>query len=326
MASWPLSNEGRRSENQSTFDQYIVFVATIQKPIRQQFTIRDLENMSGIKAHTIRMWEKRYNLFDPQRAGNNVRYYSQDDLRKWLNVSSLYHLGYKISAIAEMSETVLRETVQHACVTDVPHPVAHHAFMLAMLTFDTSLFSRTFKNLVDIYPFGDVYRHYLVPLLERIGFMWQTGTVTIAHEHFLSNLIRQKLYLEAEKIQFSPIIESKEVFVLFLPENEIHELGLLFVHYELLRQGHRSIYLGQSVPLKALCDLQGSYSSIIFVSSFTVEPGDDHLIAYLKEASHLLLRKGQDELRVSGQKIQKLDKRPSIPGIRYILPGEPIVP
>lgn len=297
----------------------------MHKPIRHQYTIRDLENMSGIKAHTIRMWEQRYQLFTPERGGNNVRSYTQDELRKWLNVASLYHLGYKISAIAEMNDQKLRDTVRKESASDLPHPVAQHAFMLAMLTFDTTLFHHTYDNLMALHPFREVFRQYLVPLLEQIGVMWQTETVTVAHEHFLSNLIRQKIILEAEKDRPASLIKTKRVYVLYLPENEIHELALLFAYYELQRLGHHAIYLGQSVPLQSLRDLHAAFTAITFITSFTVEPASDQVIPYLKEAGKLILRKGKDELRVSGRKILMLDKKPVLPGILYVHPGDPLV-
>jgi MerR family transcriptional regulator, light-induced transcriptional regulator len=288
------------------------------QPFKERFTIQDLENLSGIRAHTIRIWEKRYNLLHPSRAGNNVRYYSQADLQKLLNISTLYNHQFKISRLASMSDAELVEQVRRETLSGNHDAYAIHALKLSMLTYNQPLFDQTIRQLQASKSFRDIFTGIFYPLLNDIGLMWQTGTITIAHEHFLSNLIRQKILLQIEHLQAASYAPEAKTFVLYLPVNEIHELGLLYCHYELLQHGYRSIYLGQSVPVHVLHDLQAHYAELCFVTSFTIEPADDKLKEYMKEISTSLLRPGKDEFWASGRKIQALPTRPRQKGIKYI--------
>lgn len=287
-------------------------------PFKERYTIQDLENLSGIKAHTLRIWEKRFQLLHPQRAGNNIRYYSQNDLQKLINVSALYRHKYKISSIASLSNEELMEAVRKETLKHFTDDFAGHALKLAMLTYNQPLFDQTFQQLLARKSFREIFSTVLLPLLNDIGLMWQTNTLTIAHEHFLSNLIRQKILLQIEKLQEVPLPAKAKVFVLFLPVNEVHELGLMYSEYELLLRGYRAVYLGQSVPIEALKDLQAVFPEIIFVSAFTIQPSDEKLNDYLKKVSQSLLRKGKDELWVSGRKIQSLSPKPKLQGVKYL--------
>lgn len=291
-------------------------------PFKERYTIQDLENLSGIQAHTLRMWEKRYNLLHPVRAGNNVRYYSPQDLLKWLNVTALYHQGLKISKIAALSNKELQEHVKQATQSDASGQLIIHTLKTAMMTFDQPLFDATIGPLLVQKPFREVFRTVCIPLLQETGLMWQTNTITVAHEHFLSNLLRQKLLHQIELLMARPSSNSKKVYVLFLPSNEVHELGLLYSYYELLIHGHRCIYLGQSVPLDALQDVKTYFPRLIYITAFTIYPADEHLKDYLHTISRDLLRKGKDELWVSGRKIQPASCRPALAGIHYLLSPE----
>jgi DNA-binding transcriptional MerR regulator len=289
------------------------------QPFKERFTIQDLENLTGIQAHTIRIWEKRYDLLHPLRAGNNIRYYAHTDLVKLLNISALYRRNFKISKIASMSDTELVETVRKISLQNPDDEDANHALKLAMLNYDQPLFDETCRKLSRTMSFREIFHNVFLPLLNEIGLMWQTETITISHEHFLSNLIRQKILLQAEQLQSEGYAAGAKVFVLYLPANEVHELGLLYSHYELLAHGHRSIYLGQSVPIEALLDLHGVYPQITFITSFTTQPADDKLEDYLKKVSGSILRKGKDELWVSGRKIHTMTSKPKLAGIKYIM-------
>jgi DNA-binding transcriptional MerR regulator len=289
------------------------------QPFKERFTIQDLENLSGIQAHTIRIWEKRYDLLQPKRAGNNVRYYSQEDLQKLLNISTLYHHQFKISRLASMSDEELVEQVRRETLSGNHDAYVIHALKLSMLTYNQPLFDETFRKLQVSKSFREIFTGIFYPLLNEVGLMWQTGTITIAHEHFISNLIRQKILLQIEQLQSASFAPDVKTFVLYLPVNEIHELGLLYSHFELLQHGYRSIYLGQSVPVNVLHDLQAHYPEICFVTSFTIEPADDKVKEYLKEISTSLLRPGMDEFWASGRKIRALATRPRLKGIKYIL-------
>lgn len=298
---------------------------TSDVPFKDWYTIQDLENLSGIQAHTLRMWEKRYDLLHPSRAGNNVRYYSPKDLRKWLNVAALYQQGMKISKIAALSEKELQGQVLQATQSDTTGQLVIHTLKTAMMTFDQPLFDATIGPLLAQKPFREVFRMVCIPLLQETGLMWQTNTITVAHEHFLSNLLRQKLLHQIEQCGAGQSSASKKVYVLFLPSNEVHELGLLFSYYELLSHGQRCIYLGQSVPLDALQELKAFFPRLIYITAFTIQPAEERLKQYLQTLSRDLLRKGKDQLWVSGRKIQSASSRPPFPGIHYILSPEDFI-
>ncbi len=270
--------------------------------IKEQFQIKDLENLSGVKAHTIRIWEKRYNLLVPERTETNIRYYSLKSLQKLLNISLLNNNGYKISKIAQISEdkipVVVRELITQKGVTNQ----SINSFKLAMLNFDCRLFDSTYNQLLAQKSFREIFLNIFVRLLNEIGILWQTDTISPAHEHFISNLIKQKIQLQIEKLQHQIPENSSKTFVLFLPLNEIHELGLLYLHLEFLLHGYQSIYLGQSVPIENLKDLQRLYPTIHFVSYFTVYPFNDGYQEYVSNIENNILRKNEDSLILLGNK------------------------
>jgi DNA-binding transcriptional MerR regulator len=269
--------------------------------IKTEFTIKDLENLSGVKAHTLRIWEKRYNLLNPQRTDTNIRYYDIVDLQRLLNVSLLYNNGYKISKIAALEKEQLLMAVREFVVRNENADYAIGAFKLAMINFDHSLFNQTYNQLSLKKSFSEIFLSVFVKLLNEVGVLWQTSTITPAHEHFISNLIKQKLHIQIEKAQGLEAVKKEQVFVLFLPLNEIHELGLMFVHMYLLLNGYSSIYLGQSVPIESLIDFHKLYDKVNFVSLFTVMPYDDEILGYINEVETKLIRGEQDKLFVLGR-------------------------
>jgi len=276
--------------------------------IKTEFSIKDLENLSGIKAHTIRIWEKRYNLLKPKRTDTNIRYYSTESLQKLLNVAYLNKNGYKISKISSLDNTGIAQLIKE--VADKEKTTDNHAInslKLAMLTFDQRLFSKTFKELIETKTFKEAFYDALVPLLNEIGLLWQTETITPAHEHFISTRIKQKILLYMEKSRDTKPNDSKKTFVFFLPENEIHDIGLLFVNYELLSRGYQTLFLGQSIPTENLKDLLKFYDDITFISYFTVKPEKDDIVNYLEEFKDLLLVNDTNELWILGYMLESLD-------------------
>ena len=199
--------------------------------IKQHFTIKDLENISGIKAHTIRIWEKRYDLLIPKRTKTNIRLYSNDNLQKLLNIVLLNNNNYKISMIAKMSDDQITKFSRDLALNSAVNDEAINRFKLSMFQFDKILFDKTYQELLVKKKFREVFTDVFIPFLNLIGLMWQTDTLIPAHENFISNLIAQKIQLQTEKIQYSVFKKSK-TYVLFLPENEIHELGLLYLNYD----------------------------------------------------------------------------------------------
>lgn len=281
--------------------------------VKKYFSIRDLENLSGIKAHTIRIWEKRYALLAPERTTTNIRTYSLESLQKLLNITLLYNYGYKISKIAKIPEQELPVVVRELVAKNSTKSHAINAFKLSMINFDLAMFQNTYNNLIAERSFRDIFWEVFIPLLTELGLLWQTETISPSHEHFITNLIKQKIYTSTEKIQTMEPTREDKVFVLFLPENEIHEIGLLFVNYELLLRGYKTIYLGQTMPLESLVDLQKYYPKLYFLSYFTVIPTKDRLEYYIKDFTDILSPDGAAKLWILGRQTEFLmkDKLPA---------------
>jgi DNA-binding transcriptional MerR regulator len=251
--------------------------------VKSVFSIKDLENLSGIKAHTIRIWEKRYNILEPMRSTTNIRNYDLHNLQKLLNIVLLHNYGYKISRIAEHSTEKIELLVREIISEKSSKNHAINAFKMAMINFDQALFFNTYNNLLSEKSFREIFYDVVIPLMNEIGLLWQSGTITPAQEHFISFLIKQKLLINTEKIQILEPTRTDKVFVLYLPENEIHELGLMYLNYEILLNGYKSIYLGESVPIDSLKDMKKYFDNVIYISYLTVEPNKDVINDYLKE-------------------------------------------
>ncbi|WP_178984271.1 MerR family transcriptional regulator [Winogradskyella helgolandensis] len=275
--------------------------------IKDRFSIKDLEHLTGIKAHTIRIWEKRYNLLEPKRTETNIRYYDLASFQKLLNVSYLNNNGYKISKIATIETQKIPQLVREIATETNIESHAINAFKLSMLNFDQALFYKTYESLNKEMTFEDIFFNIFIPLLTEIGLLWQTDTITPAHEHFISSLIRQKVLISTEKIQSKQTFKSEKTFVLYLPDNEIHELGLMFINHEILRHGYRSIFLGQSIPITSLLELKNYYEDIIFVSYFTIKPEKENLLNYLTEFDDLILKTSNTKFWVLGRMLNELD-------------------
>ena len=173
-----------------------------------------------------------------------------------------------------------------------------------MLNFDQSLFYKTYESLLKDKDFESIFYTIFIPLLTEIGLLWQTDTITPAHEHFISGLVRQKILINTELLQAKLQNKSTTTFVLYLPENEIHELGLMFVNYLLLKKGYHCIYLGQSVPILSLKDIQSYYDDIIFISYLTVKPSSEDLRKYLEEFEITLLKNHNSKLWLLGKVLE----------------------
>ncbi|TYB79609.1 MerR family transcriptional regulator [Bizionia myxarmorum] len=274
--------------------------------IKNNFSIKDLEHLSGVKAHTIRIWEKRYNLLEPDRTETNIRFYSLESLQKLLNITFLYNNGYKISKIAEINDVDIADTVRLLSAKDYADDHAINMFKLAMLNFDKSLFFSTYNNLIEHKSFSDIFVEVFIPLMSEIGLLWQTNTITPAQEHFISELIKQKLLVNIEMHQYEKPKNDDKAFVLFLPNNEIHDLGLHFLNYKLSKANYHTVYLGPSVPIQSLKDVLKHYKNVRFISYFTVKPEVENIESYLKEFQEQLLFNG-NELWIFGRMLDHID-------------------
>ena len=275
--------------------------------IKNNFSIKDLENLSGIKAHTIRIWEKRYNVLQPMRTDTNIRLYSLSSLQKLLNITLLHDYGYKISKISTFSEQQIPEMVRGIISTKNAKNHAINALKMAMMNFDQELFNNTYSWLSEQKSFNEIFRQVFIPLMEEIGLLWQTDTITPAHEHFISCLIIRKLQINIEKIESNKPTNLDYVYVLSLPMNEIHELGLLYLHYEIVAKGYKVVYLGESMPIDNLKELKKHFNSIIYISYWTVQPEINIINEYIASMSAELLG-DQTQIWLIGRMVEFIDR------------------
>src|SRR5690606_26753811 len=242
--------------------------------IKQNFSIKDLEHLSGVKAHTIRIWEKRYNILTPERTDTNIRTYDVCNLQKILNVTFLNDHGYKISRIAKLSEPEISKMVKEVAASTSVQSRALNSFKIAMINFDQALFNKTYNSLLETKTFQKIFHEVFIPLLDEIGLLWQTDTINPVHEHFLVGLIKQKLYVNIARLENEIEYIDDSLYVLFLPENEIHDLGILYLNYELNFNKRKTIYLGPSMPLKDMKFLLEIHPNPKFISYLTVGQKD----------------------------------------------------
>jgi DNA-binding transcriptional MerR regulator len=212
------------------------------------FSIKDLENISGIKAHTLRIWEQRYGILKPERSDTNIRHYGDEELKLVLNIALLQEKGgFKISEIAKMSDAELVSHILHLSETSFNHVDHMQALTLAMMDLDEARFQILTRNIVNAHGFEYYMLDVIYPFMRRLGTLWLSGSVGPAQEHFISHLIRQKLISAIDQQDLSLKPNAKRV-LLYLPEGELHEIGLLFANYLFRARKHSVVYLGQSLP------------------------------------------------------------------------------
>lgn len=211
------------------------------------FTIKDLENLSGIKAHTIRIWEQRYQFLKPSRTGTNIRFYSNDELKKVLNIALLNKYGYKISHIDKMGDAELKEKILSLSPMQAQQERIVNDLIQCMVDLDTDELENILDKFIMSRGIERTITQIIFPFLEKIGILWLTNHINPAQEHLVTNIIRQKLIVGIEGTATS--LKINKTILLFLPEGEYHELGLLFMYYLLKSRGVTVIYLGANVPL-----------------------------------------------------------------------------
>jgi DNA-binding transcriptional MerR regulator len=250
------------------------------------YSISDLEHLSGIKAHTIRIWEQRYGILRPVRTATNIRTYCDDDLRRLLNVATLCGRGLRISKIARLSEQEISSAVV-SCHDDA-HDYCQqvHALMVAMLVLDEQQMSSLLAPAIHQLGFEQAMMHVVYPFLQRIGLMWQIGSVSPAQEHFVTHVLRQKMMAATDALSAVPTTAARR-WVLFLPSGELHELALLFMNYVLRARGHHVLYLGQNLPITDLQDICQVYQPHIVCTVLTAAPERDRLQEFVDELRKL---------------------------------------
>lgn len=284
--------------------------------LKNEMSIKELEALSGIKAHTIRIWEQRYGILNPDRTPTNIRTYSNDDLKVLLNISYLNKNGYKISHIAKMSEAERVAKVEE--LFEDSHDFAQHvdALTMAMVELDEARFEKIITKCTIQFGFEQMIEHVIYPFLQKIGVMWMTNAIHPAQEHFITNLIRQKLIVAIDGL---PVHKSDRTdkYLLFLPEGEIHELSLLYTNYLLRSKGKEVIYLGLNVPLEDVQAIAHLYKPEYLFTIITVHPTQKELGRYIKKLSasvdaNILLTGAQiqaypDSLPGNVQKLASMD-------------------
>jgi DNA-binding transcriptional MerR regulator len=220
------------------------------------FSIKDIEAITGIKSHTLRIWEQRYGIVIPKRSDTNIRFYDDHDLKSLLNISILNQKGYKISEIAKLSQEVISEKVMHLNSDCSEYKIQISSLISAMITFDETAFHNLLNTYILQMGLEETFLKIVFPFLIEVGLLWQVGTIFPSHEHFVSNIIKQKVFVAIDG-QVGRFAENRKIFLLFLPEAEKHSLGLLFANYIIRARGHQVLYLGQEVPLLDLRDAFG---------------------------------------------------------------------
>ncbi len=221
------------------------------------FTIKDLENLTGIKAHTIRVWEQRYSFIKPQRTGTNIRYYNSLELKKILNVALLAKYGFKISHIDKMGEEDVKKNIFSLSTLEAQQDRFINELIQCTVSLDMERFENVLDSFIQSKGIDKTILHIIFPFLNRIGILWMTNHIGPGEEHLISNIIRQKLIAGIEGIVTH--IYREKIVLLFLPEGEYHELGLLYVAYLLKKHGAEILYMGADVPvddLKAVCKIK----------------------------------------------------------------------
>ncbi|WPR74726.1 MerR family transcriptional regulator [Algoriphagus sp. NG3] len=269
------------------------------------YSIKDLEQLSGIKAHTLRIWEQRYNLLNPKRTDTNIRFYDDADLKLILNVSMLNAHGMKISKIAAMSSADISQEIIRLTDQSVDHNDQIQALTICMIEMDEDRFEKVLSTNIIKLGFEDTVLNVIYPFLSRIGILWQTGAINPAQEHFISNLIRQKLIVAID----GQVGKSNgKTFMLFLPEGELHELSLLFSSYLIKKHGHRVIYLGQSTPQEDLVSVYNLQKPEFLLTIITSAPSGDNVQDYV---CWLGREFSESELFITG--LQTLEQQIEVP-------------
>lgn len=256
--------------------------------MESRYSIKDLERLTGVKAHTIRIWEQRYEIVQPQRTETNIRYYRDKDLKRLLNVAVLVHNGIKISKVACLSDAERNSLVLDSSKYNGNYESQINGLKIAMLDYNEELFERILTHSMSTIGSEETFSKIVGEFIFQVGLLWQTNTISISHEHFASNLIRQKLCVAIDSIITSNASDARKTYVLYLPADELHEIGLLYMAYILRNAGQRVIYLGQSVPLDYLKDVMSKVEVDAFVSILTTQPCYEDLDEYFELASEMV--------------------------------------
>ena len=258
------------------------------------YSIKDLEKLTGIKAHTLRAWEQRYSIIKPKRTKTNIRYYLDEDLRSILNIALLNKNGIKISKIAQMSEEEITEKIAAISEINFEYGTQLDALTISMIEMDEYKFDRIVNTNIEQIGFERTMLEVIYPFLDKLSVLWLTGSINPVQENFMTYLIRQKLIVAIDKVPFSANREAPK-FILFLPEGEKQELSMLFMHYLLKSRKNRVVHIGQDVSLTDLKDAYNihnpDYIFTMITETFAREPVQRYIdrLSSNCSACHVLL-------------------------------------
>jgi DNA-binding transcriptional MerR regulator len=270
----------------------------------ERLTLIDLEKLTGIKAPTIRVWERRYQIINPHRTTTNRRWYDNDDVKRLINISILYRRGIKISKIALLSGQELQEKAASLEGDSFDAGIQIDSLASAMISFNENAANEILIRSILNIGFEETFTGVIFPFLRRVGMMWHTGKVNIGAEHFISNIFRRKLIAAIETLT-PPVIPGRKRFIMYLPEDEFHDMGLLFYNYLIRRMGHEVMYLGQSTPFDTLSEVNKQWHADYLVTGLQsglpfIKPED-----YLKNLSDTF---NQHKILVSGSLADVADR------------------
>lgn len=258
----------------------------------EKYQINDLERLTGIKAHTIRIWEKRYNLIKPHRTTTNIRFYDDSQLKKILNVSTLLESGYKISKVAALNEEEMNKKVQ-LVQENSSEDVANNAYVsdliISMLAYDEAGFEKIFSAVVLRYGLYDAMLNVIYPFLNKTGILWVSDKAMPSQEHFATSLIRRKILAAIDGLPAPS--KAEKVFLLYLPDDEWHELSLIFSDYLIRKSGYKTIFLGQNAPVRNLDEVlkKNNVTHAVTFSISRKKPSDlqNHIVAIKKHSKQV---------------------------------------
>lgn len=278
------------------------------------YSIKDFEQLSGIKAHTLRIWEQRYNLLAPKRTDTNIRFYDDEDLKLILNVALLNDNGFKISKIAGMTYLEIKEEVVKLTEKNLTYDDQIHALTICMIEMDEDRFEKVLSTNILKIGFEQTMLNIIYPFLSKIGVLWQTGAINPAQEHFISNLVRQKLIVAIDGQLYKG---GGKKFLLYLPEAELHEISLLFAAFIIKSKGHKVIYLGQNTPREDLKLVHRLHKPDYLMTVITTSPNSQEVQGYIDNLSELF---NESEIIISGYQIvgQDLKMPKNVKALHYI--------
>ncbi len=279
-----------------------------------KFTLNDLESLTGIKADTIRIWERRYNIISPNRTTTNRRWYDDEDLKKLINISVLYQNGIKISKIAAMNDQEIFEKASSVSEGSKTSGDLISSLMIAMNSLDEKAVNEIILRCVITRGFEATFTELIFPFLKKVGIMWHTGAIDITTEHFITSIFRQRLISAVDAVPPAGSNHGRSV-LMFMPEGEFHELGLLFYYYLIKKRGHRVLYMGQATPFDSVISACTKWNPDIIITGLHTELNTSQPEEYLRKLSAV---SGIQKIYAGGLFANHADKMnlPSIKALR----------